>query len=425
MDEWSHRKKKELKMQGVLDNIQKEFATYPSAIITSFVPPAISGLGMVGGFEYQLLDKGDRNPQELYNEAVKFTNAVMKEDKESNAIFTVLNFTYTATLPQMMIDVDASKALAQNVSINEAYSALASYFGRSYINDFNKLGRVFRVYMQADAQFREKPSDLDKIYIKNNFGKMVPLSAVVTVKEIVGPYSLTRFNMYPAVTINGMVRPGISSGEAMARMAELSDKYLPKDMGYAWSGASLQESESSGQIGPIIAMSLIFVYLFLVALYESWMLPLAVMLVSPIALVGALFFQYLAGYSLDLYAQIGLVMLIGLSTKQAILIIEFAKDAHVNEGLPILEAATQAARLRFRAVMMTNIAFILGLLPLVFASGAGAASRNSVGMTVMGGMIAVAFVGTFLVPAFYVMIEEFKRFTANKFGKKKDKTDNV
>ncbi|MBR6098394.1 efflux RND transporter permease subunit [bacterium] len=425
LDEWSHRKKKELKMQGVLDNIQKEFATYPSAIITSFVPPAISGLGMVGGFEYQLLDKGDRNPQELYNEAVKFTNAVMKEDKESNAIFTVLNFTYTATLPQMMIDVDASKALAQNVSINEAYSALASYFGRSYINDFNKLGRVFRVYMQADAQFREKPSDLDKIYIKNNFGKMVPLSAVVTVKEIVGPYSLTRFNMYPAVTINGMVRPGISSGEAMARMAELSDKYLPKDMGYAWSGASLQESESSGQIGPIIAMSLIFVYLFLVALYESWMLPLAVMLVSPIALVGALFFQYLAGYSLDLYAQIGLVMLIGLSTKQAILIIEFAKDAHVNEGLPILEAATQAARLRFRAVMMTNIAFILGLLPLVFASGAGAASRNSVGMTVMGGMIAVAFVGTFLVPAFYVMIEEFKRFTANKFGKKKDKTDNV
>ncbi len=424
LDDWSKRKKKDLKMDSILSKIQNDFRNYPSAIISSFVPPAISGLGMVGGFEYQLLDKGDRSPQELYDEAVKFTNAVYKEDKERDAIFTLLNFTYTATLPQMLVEVDASKALAQNVSIMEAYNALASYFGRSYINDFNKLGRVFRVYMQADAPFREKPSDLDNIYIKNNYGKMVPLSAVVKTKEVVGPYSLTRFNMYPSVTINGMVRSGVSSGESMARMAEMSEKYLPKDMGYAWSGASLQESESSGQIGPIIAMSLIFVYLFLVALYESWMLPMAVMLVSPIALVGALFFQYLAGYSLDLYSQIGLVMLIGLSTKQAILIIEFAKDAHQG-GIPIREAATQAAKLRFRAVMMTNIAFILGLLPLVFATGAGAASRNSVGMTVMGGMIAVAFVGTFLVPAFYVMIEEFKIFTAHKFGKKKENNDNV
>ena len=424
LEDWSKRKKKELKMESILARMQKDFANYPGAQISSFVPPAISGLGMVGGFEYQLLDKADRSPQELYDEAVKLTQAVMKEDKEGDAIFTVLNFTYTATLPQLMIDVDASKALAQDVSITEAYNALLSYFGRSYINDFNKLGRVFRVYVQAESQFREKPADLDKIFIKNNLGKMVPLSSVVKVKEIVGPYSRTRFNMYPAVTINGMVRPGISSGQSMAKMAEISDKVLPKDMGYAWSGASLQEQESSGQIGPIIAISMVFVYLFLVALYESWMLPLSVMLVSPIALVGALFFQFLAGFSLDLYAQIGLVMLIGLSTKQAILIIEFAKDAH-KSGLPIKDAAKQAAYLRFRAVMMTNIAFILGLLPLVFASGAGAASRNSVGITVMGGMLAVAFVGTFLVPAFYVMIEEFKIFTARKFGKKKDNSKNV
>ncbi|MEE3349039.1 MAG: efflux RND transporter permease subunit [Candidatus Gastranaerophilaceae bacterium] len=424
LDEWSKRKKKELKLDSIISKVQKEFALYPSAVITTFVPPAISGLGMVGGFEYQLLDKGDRTPQELYDEAVKLTNQVYKEDKERNGIFTVLNFTYTSSLPQLLIDVDASKALAQNVSIMEAYNALASYFGRYYINDFNKMGRVFRVYMQADSVYREKPADLDRIYVKNNLGKMVPLSAIVKVKEVVGPYSRTRFNMYPSVTINGMVRNGVSSGESMARMAEISDRVLPADMGYAWSGASLQEAESSGQIGPILAMSLIFVYLFLVALYESWMLPLAVMLVSPIALVGALFFQYLAGYSLDLYCQIGLVMLIGLSTKQAILIIEFAKDAH-QAGMPFKEAAAQAAKLRFRAVMMTNIAFILGLLPLVFATGAGAASRNSVGMTVMGGMIAVAFVGTFLVPAFYVMIEQLKVFTANKFGKKKDNNKNV
>ena len=415
LDDWSKRTKKELKMQSILSRLQKEFASYPSATIASFAPPSISGLGMFGGFEYQLLDKGNRTPQQLYDEAVK----LMAEANKDPA-FSMVYSSYTANLPQLLINVDASKAMAQGVEISEVYNALAAYFGKTYINDFNKYGRVYRVYLQADAPFREKPSDLDRIYVKNNTGKMVPLSAVVNVKSIVGPYSLTRFNMYPAITINGMARTGVSSGQAMAKMAQISDRVLPKDMGYAWSGSALQEQESSGQIGPILAMSLVFVYLFLVALYESWMLPVAVLLISPVALVGALFFQYVAGYSLDIYAQIGLVMLIGLSTKQAILIIEFAKDAH-EQGLPIKEAAIQAAKLRFRAVMMTNIAFILGLLPLVFASGAGAASRNSVGMTVLGGMMAVAFIGTFLVPAFYVMIEEFKVFTARTFGKKKDK----
>ena len=413
LDDWSKRKKKDLQMQSILAKIQKDFANYPSATVASFAPPSISGLGMFGGFEYQLLDKGNRTPQELYDEAVK-----LMAEANKDAAFSMVYTSYTANLPQLMIDVDASKAMAQGVQISEVYNALAAYFGKTYINDFNKYGRVYRVYLQADAPYREKMADLDKIYVKNTYGTMVPLSAVVNVKSIVGPYSLTRFNMYPAITINGMARTGVSSGQAMARMAEISDKVLPKDMGYAWSGSALQEQESSGQIGPILAMSLVFVYLFLVALYESWMLPVAVLLISPVALVGALFFQYVSGYSLDIYAQIGLVMLIGLSTKQAILIIEFAKDAH-EDGLPIKEAAVQAAKLRFRAVMMTNIAFILGLLPLVFASGAGAASRNSVGMTVFGGMMAVAFVGTFLVPAFYVLIEEFKSFTARNFGKKR------
>lgn len=413
LDEWSHRKKKDLQMESILGRIQKEFSTYPSATIASFAPPSISGLGMFGGFEYQLLDKGNRTPQQLYDEAVK----LMTEANKDSA-FSMVYTSYTANLPQLLIDVDSSKALAQGVQVSEVYSALAAYFGKTYINDFNKYGRVYRVYLQADSEFREKPADLDKIFVKNNYGTMVPLSAVVKVRSIVGPYSLTRFNMYPAITINGMARSGVSSGQAMARMSEISEKVLPKDMGFAWSGSSLQEQQSSGQIGPILAMSLVFVYLFLVALYESWMLPVAVLLISPVALVGALLFQYVSGYSLDIYAQIGLVMLIGLSTKQAILIIEFAKDAH-EKGMAIKEAALQAAKLRFRAVMMTNIAFILGLLPLVFATGAGAASRNSVGMTVLGGMMAVAFIGTFLVPAFYVMIEEFKIHMAHKYGKKK------
>ena len=411
LKEWSERKSKALSLDSIMERVQKEFANYPSATVASFSPPSISGLGNFGGFEYQLLDKGNRTPQELYTEAQKLIAAANK-----SSAFQLVYTSFTANLPQLMINVNADKALAQGVDISEIYNALSGYFGKSYVNDFNKYGRVYRVYLQADSVYREKPGDIDKIYVKNTTGKMVPLSAVVDVKNVVGPYSLTRYNMYPAITVNGTARTGVSSGQAMEEMERISSEVLPKDMGYSWSGSSLQEKESSGQIGPILAMSLVFVYLFLVGLYESWTLPIAVLLVSPIALVGALFFQYVAGYSLDLYSQIGLVMLIGLSTKQAILIIEFAKDAH-EAGMGIKEAAMQAAKLRFRAVMMTNIAFILGLLPLVFAHGAGAASRHSVGMTVFGGMMAVAFIGTFLVPAFYVIVEDLKVMT-RKLNKK-------
>ena len=412
LEPWSKRKKKSESAEGILAIMRRDFSNYPSATIASFSPPAISGLGMFGGFEYQLLDKGNRNAQELYDEAVKLLAEANKRP-EYSMVYT----SFTPNMPQLLLDVDVAKAMAQSVPVAEIYNSLAAFFGKSYINDFNKYGRVYRVYMQAEGEFIAKPSDIDKIFVKNSYGKMVPISSVLKVKNVVGPYSRTRFNMYPAITINGSAREGISSGDAMKIMEELSDKVLPKDMGYAWSGSSLQEHESSGQIGPILAMSIIFVYLFLVGLYESWMLPIAVLLVSPIALVGALFFQYVAGYSLDLYSQIGLVMLLGLSTKQAILIIEFAKDAH-EAGMSIRDSAIQAAKLRFRAVMMTNIAFILGLLPLVFAKGAGAASRNSVGMTVFGGMMAVAFIGTFLVPAFFVMIEEMKINIGKKLKRK-------
>ena len=418
LSEWSKRKSKDLQFDTIMQKVKNEFSNYPSATIAIFSPPAISGLGMFGGFEYQLLDKGDRTPQALYEEAQKLIAAANK-----NSAFQMVYTSYTASLPQLLVDVDESKALAQNVDINEIYNAMAGYFGRAYINDFNKYGRVYRVFIQADDDFRKNLHDLDKIYVKNRNGVMVPLSAVIKTKDVVGPYSITRFNMYPSITINGQARAGISSGQAMTAMENLSDEVLPQDMGYNWSGSSLQEKQSSGQIGPILAMSLVFIYLFLVGLYESWMLPLAVLLISPVALVGALFFQYIAGYSLDLYSQIGLVMLIGLSTKQAILIIEFAKDAH-ESGMSIRDSALEAAHLRFRAVMMTNIAFILGLLPLVFAKGAGAASRNSVGMTVFGGMIAVAFVGTFLVPSFFVLIEEMKVHVAQKLKKYK-KVKNV
>lgn len=418
LEPWSKRKKKDVSVDGIIKNINKEFSNYPPATVATFSPPAISGLGMFGGFEYQLLDKGDRSSGDFYKEAQKIMAAA-----RANPDFMMIYTSYTANLPQLLIDVDVDKAMAQGVNVTEVYNAIAAYFAKIYVNDFNKYGRVYRVYMQADSDFRARISDLNKIYVKNNSGRMVPLMALIKTKNIVGPYIRTRFNMYPAITINGSARGNVSSGKAISLMEEISDKNLPKDMGYAWSGASLQEKQSSGQIGPILLMSLVFVFLFLVGLYESWFLPVTVLLVTPIALVGALLFQYVTGYALDIYSQIGLVMLLGLSTKQAILIVEFAKDAHEN-GMPIREAAMQAAKLRFRAVMMTNIAFILGLLPLVFATGAGAASRHSVGMTVLGGMIAVAFIGTFLVPAFYVMIEEFKLNSSKRLKELKDKKND-
>ena len=355
-----------------------------------------------------MLDKGDRTPQELFVEAMKLIRAA-NQDKDLTSVFT----TYTASLPQILVKINEKQAMAQKVSIAEIYATMAAIYGTTYVNDFNRFGRVYRVMMQADADFRTKEADLKRLFVKNNEGKMVPLSSMVTLEPTVAPYSLTRFNMYNAVTINGQGAKNISSGQAMKRMEKISEEVLPEDMGFSWSGTSLQEKESTGQIGFILALALIFVYLFLVALYESWTLPIAVMMVAPVSLVGALFGQYICGYSLDLYCQIGLIMLIGLSTKQAILIVEFAKDAFIENGGDEIKAAMQAAHLRFRAVMMTNIAFILGVFPLVVASGAGSVSRHSVGTTVFAGMIAVAFLGTLLVPGFFVCIERMKKNSHN------------
>ena len=404
LEPWSKRKSAKLSIDNIIKQANAITSKYTEANTFVTQPPAISGMGMFGGFEYQLLDKGDRSPEELYKEALAF----MQEARQ-NPAFSSLYTSYTASLPQVVVTVQDEKAMAQGVSISEIYSTLAAQFGATYINDFNKYGRVYRVYMQADAPYRSVMGDLSKVYVKNNQGKMVPISSVIKTENVVGPYLLNRFNMYPSIVINGNAATGVSSGDAMKAMGELSDKILPKDMDYAWSGTSLQEQMSSGQIGPILAMALTFVYLFLVALYESWTLPVAVLLISPVALLGALFFQYVSGLSLDIYAQVGLVMLIGLSTKQAILIVEFAKDAMEKDGLNYIDAALQAAKLRFRAVMMTNIAFILGLLPLVFAKGAGAGSRHSIGVSVFGGMLAVAFLGSILVPAFFVLTNLMKQ----------------
>ena len=413
LDEWSERKSSKKSLNAISRKINGKYRHFPEASVATFAPPAISGMSMYGGFEYRLLDKGNKTPEELYTASQDFLRKIGKNPK-----FAKLFSTYTATLPQIKVTVDDEKAMALGVNISEVYSTLAAQLGSSYINDFNQFGRVYRVYIQADSQYREQKRDLEGIYVRNRYGGMVPITAIVQLEDTTGPYTISRYNMYPAVLINGTAANNVSSGQAMEEMEKLSDKYLDRDMGYEWSGTSLQEKESSGQIGPILALALTFVYLFLVALYESWTRPIAVMLISPIALVGALFFQYISGYALDIYSQIGLVMLVGLGTKQAILIVEFAKDAMEKDGLHYVEAAMQAAKLRFRAVMMTNIAFILGLLPLITASGAGAGSRHSIGMTVFGGMIAVSFIGSIMVPAFFVAVNTMKEW----FGKIDKKT---
>ena len=422
LNPWSKRKSAKLSINSIIKQATAITSKYTEANTFVTQPPAISGMGMFGGFEYQLLDKGDRTPDELYTQAQSLLS-VARQDPAFSSLYT----SYTSSLPQVIVKIEEEKAMAQGVEIAEIYSTLAAQFGATYINDFNKYGRVYRVYMQADAPYRATMSDLSKIYVKNKQGKMVPISSVITTENIVGPYLLNRFNMYPSIVINGNPANGVSSGDAMKAMEEISDKVLPKDMDFAWSGTSLQEQMSAGQIGPIITMALTFVYLFLVALYESWTLPIAVLLVSPVAMLGALFFQYVSGLSLDIYAQVGLVMLIGLSTKQAILIVEFAKDAMEKDGMNFIDAALQAAKLRFRAVMMTNIAFILGLLPLVFAKGAGAGSRHSIGVSVFGGMLAVAFFGSILVPAFFVLTNTMKvnfRSYISRFRNKKNYEKN-
>ncbi len=382
------------------DSIAKITSKYTGARIVTFVPPAISGMSMFGGFEFQFLDKGNRTAQELFNEAMTLIIKANQNSKLSS-VFTQFN----ANIPQFLIDIDYQKLKAQNISESEVSAALSSQFGAYYVNDFNLKGRVFRVMMQADEPYRGVPSDMDKIYIKTMDGKSAPLSSVVKITPVTGPFSVTRFNMYNSIQIQGSPAKGQSSGNAIKAMSQVADSMMTSDLGYEWSGTSLQEIESTGQTGVVLAMSLVFVYLFLVALYESWMLPIGVMLITPIAMVGALFLQYVSGCQLDIYAQIGLIMLIGLAAKQAILIVEFAKTAREDENKSVYEAAMEAADLRFRAVMMTGVAFILGMVPLVFASGSGAESRKSLGTAVFGGMTIAVTVGAILVPAFYAHIQ--------------------
>ena len=399
----------DLSHTAILAKIRRIASSTKEASIVVFSPPAIQGMSMMGGFEFQMLSKGEYTPQELE----QWANTLIAAANQDTALSSVYT-TFQANVPQYTLEIDYEKALAQNVDLQELYSTLSSMLGTYYVNDFNKYDRVFKVELQAESNFRNTATDLSGIYVKNNNGVMIPVLSLVKLEQTIGTASISRYNLYKSVQIQGQEAAGKSSGDAMNAMEAVAKRILPSDMTFDWSGTSAQEREASGQTVIIVAMALVFVYLFLVALYESYTIPVAVLLISPIAALGALVFQLMINQSFDIYSQVGMITLIGLAAKQSILIVEFAKEEHEKHGLPVREAAMKAAKLRFRAIMMTELAFIIGVLPMLFATGAGANSRISVGSTVFGGMVAAATLGAVLTPAFYVIVQEF----VDKFPKK-------
>jgi HAE1 family hydrophobic/amphiphilic exporter-1/multidrug efflux pump len=372
------------------------------ALVLGFNPPPIFGLGNAGGFEFYLQNRGEGGPKRLAEVTQQFLGAVAQDP-----MFVQVNTLWRANVPQLYVQTDREKAKTLGVPVDELYNSLAATLGTYYVNDFNKYGRTWQVLMSAEPGYRKRPDDVGAVYVRSDRGAMVPLSSLAKVEYSSGPDTLDRFNNLPAVKIFGSAAPGYSSGQAIARMEEIAAKTLPPEFSYDWSGASFQEKRSGGTAGIALGLAVLMVFLILAAQYDKWSLPLSVLLALPFGTFGALAAVWLRGFTNDVYFQIGLVTLLGLAAKNAILIVEYAVLKR-QEGYTTAAAAIEAARLRFRPILMTSLAFILGVLPLALSTGAGAGARHSAGTGVMGGMLAATFLAIFFIPWFYKLIVDRK-----------------
>jgi HAE1 family hydrophobic/amphiphilic exporter-1 len=389
---------------NLVNALRMKLLSLPDGLALSFDPPSIPGMGATGGFEFQVEDLTGRGTAEL-NDALQALMAEARKQPEINA--QALFSTFSTSTPQYKYDLDRNKAKLLGLSLPDVFNTLQIYLGSLYVNDFNLYGRTFRVTMQAEQAARGAATDISRLYVRNATGGMVPLSTLGTLKPIVGPETVPHYNNYGSAKINGGPAPGYSSGQAIQAMQRAAAIALPRDFGYEWTGITFQEIKAGSVALVVFGLAIVFVFLILAAQYESWSMPFMVLLAVPLALFGALGALWLRGMQIDVYSQIGFVMLIGLAAKNAILIVEFAK--HLREGgMGIVEAAMEAGRLRLRPILMTAFAFILGVVPLMIATGAGAASRQSIGTTVFGGMVAATVLTLLLVPVFYAVIEEMR-----------------
>lgn len=397
---WEDRKGAEHKAQSVVQKAMVEFSTIKDAFVFAINPPPIPELGTASGFSFKLQDRGGAG----YDALINARNQLLGAASQSKVLAGVRP-DEPGTAPQLRVDIDRIKARALGLSIGDVNNTLAIAFGSAYANDFNRDGRVLQVLLQADSSYRMTPQDVLDLRVRNTDGAMVPFGAFTRVEWTAGPQQLGRYNGYPALTISGSAAPGKSTGEAMAEMESLAKK-LPEGFAFEWTGISYEEKQSAGQIGALLGISLVVVLLLLSALYESWSIPVAVILAVPLGVLGAILFSMMRGLSADVYFNVGLITIIGLAAKNAILIVEFAIEQEA-EGKTPLEATLEAVKLRLRPIIMTSLAFILGMVPLAIASGAGAASRVAVGSGVMGGMIAATILGIFFIPLFYLSVRNW------------------
>ncbi len=411
MKPWEERQDPSLKQGAIMAGLQGRFRQIQEAIVFAFLPPAIPGLGVSGGFQMQLQDRGGIGLQEL--------NAMLREVLEAGNAqrgLTGLNSTFRVEVPQLFAEVDRTKSKKLGIPLSEVFNTLQAYLGSAYVNDFNKFGRTWQVKVQADNRFRVEPEDIRSLEVRNDKGEMVPIGTLVSVEETVGPQTILRYNLYPTASITGEAAPGFSSGQALNLMEQLARQKLPATMGYEWTGMSFQEKKVGSEAILIFGLAIVLVFLVLAAQYESWTNPAAVIMVVPLAVLGTVIAVVMKGADMNVYTQIGITLLIGLASKNAILIVEFAMQER-QKGKGILDAAVDAAKLRFRPILMTAISSIAGFMPLVVASGAGAASQQAIGVAVVGGMIAATVMSLLFTPVFYVAMQRLSELG----GKSKEK----